>query len=67
LHEDEAVYLLRERLIANRASAAKLPIVTMAALFVKAWNATVSGAKVRRLSWKATTEDFPQIADTMGG
>jgi hypothetical protein len=62
LHDDDPIRLLRERLIANRTSAAKLPILVIAAIFIKTWNATVNGTKVRRLSWKPTNEEFPAIA-----
>ena len=61
---DEPVRLLRERLLTDRVSKAHLPSRDVLALTVKAWNLTRSGAKVRRLGWRAegdSPENFPTI------
>jgi hypothetical protein len=62
LERTDPIYLLRERLIANSSSIGKMPSVVVAALIVKAWNATVKGTKLRKFVWNPEREDFPAIA-----
>lgn len=59
LKKSDPVYLLRERLIANGTAAAKLPRETIAALTIKAWNATREGKPMRTLKW--VEGDLPEI------
>jgi hypothetical protein len=60
LTEGSPVYLLRERLMANALSKAKLPSTFLMALIIKAWNAMRSGTKVRQLKF-AQDEAFPVV------
>lgn len=60
LEEDQAVYLLRERILSDQISKAKLSPYTWEALLIKAWNFTRAGAKVRVLKL-AENEQFPVI------
>lgn len=62
LSKTDPVYVLRERLVANSGSVSRLPHTVVCALFVKAWNATMSGSKVKRIHWAQEREGFPQIA-----
>lgn len=58
-------YHLRERLQANRASAAKISPRERYALIIKAWNAHLAGDKLNQLGFRATgdnREAFPQVA-----
>lgn len=61
ISEGHPYHVLRERLIKNSMSTAKLPKPDIMALCIKAWNATRSGAKVRRLVVPTAggTEPFP--------
>ncbi len=59
LKKSDPVYLLRERLIANGTATAKLPRETIAALTIKAWNATREGKPMRTLKW--IEGDLPEI------
>lgn len=64
LQEGEPMYLLRERLVQNSLAKAKLSPTYMAALFVKAWNHTRDGTKIRQLRYTEEgdrTEDFPAV------
>lgn len=64
LPEDDAVFVLRERLMKNRTAKAKLPPFEIAALMIKAWNARRLGTPVRSLSYRAhgeSPERFPSI------
>lgn len=56
--EGSALHRLRERLIENRGSRAKLPDHYILALTIKAWNYFVYGRKMRYLRWK-DDEPFP--------
>lgn len=60
LTEGSPVYILRERLLANALSKAKLPATYIMALIIKAWNATRSGSKIRLLKF-LQDEDFPVV------
>jgi len=51
---------LREKLLANMASKAKLPRRQVGAILIKAWNAFVSGKTLGKLSY-GPEEDFPAI------
>jgi len=53
------IYLLRERLITDLASKAKLPEKEKAALIVKAWNIFRNGDEIKVLKWRSDIEDFP--------
>lgn len=60
----DPVYFLRERLIRNATSTAKLNTLTIAAFIVKAWNATRTAtplAAFKYTSSKEYSEKFPQI------
>ena len=64
LDGDSPMYLLRERLIANITSKAKLSKVYVMALCIKAWNYERSGTKLRCLRWREqghSPEPFPVI------
>lgn len=53
-------YRLRERLIDNKTSAAKLQPICILALAIKAWNAARNGKSLKCLKWDER-EDFPVI------
>jgi hypothetical protein len=60
-----AVAQLRARLIENLSGKAKLPIIEVAAIFIKAWNAYRIGKPVSSLRWRTEgnqPEAFPRIA-----
>lgn len=66
LSQDNPVYHLRERLLSNRRSKAKLPQLELVALFFKAWLAYREGRPLRRLFWKndgPSPERFPSLAE----
>lgn len=66
LKKGDPVYLLRERLIQNRASKAKLPQFEILALVIKAWNATKKGETLRFLRFRNKgdqAEEFPSFAE----
>jgi len=66
LSSDDPVYRLRERLVQNSLSKAKLSVAEIAALCIKAWNFRRSGKSCRTLKWCSsgpTKETFPIIAD----
>jgi hypothetical protein len=63
---DDPVYRLRERLLQNSLSKAKLTVGEIAALCIKAWNMRRAGKPCRILKWTGsgpTKEEFPIIAD----
>jgi hypothetical protein len=65
LKEHDPVYLLRERLMKNALSKAKLRQVDIAALSIKAWNHRRAGSKLRTLAWRSTgdaREPFPVVS-----
>lgn len=62
LSSDDPIYLLRERLMANKTGRAKLPIEDVVALMIKAYNAHISGDKMKNLWWRRkgkSPEAFP--------
>jgi hypothetical protein len=62
LADGDPYHVLRERLLDNSLSKAKLSKPYMLALCIKAWNCTRKGVKVRYLRWRTTgevTETFP--------
>jgi hypothetical protein len=62
LSPDEPAHLLRARLIDNLASKAKLQKYYILALFIKAWNYTRSGTKLKNLHYRTDgnkKESFP--------
>jgi len=61
LSQNDPVYLLRQRLIDNSASRAKLERTEIMALFTKAWNARLRGASLKSLRWIGT-EAFPEVS-----
>lgn len=61
LDHKHPVLQLRERLLANKLAAAKLPALDVCALTVKSWNQFVTGKRTATLRW-ATTEPFPEFA-----
>lgn len=60
LESDDPAYVLREKLIANRASRAKMPTYILAVFWAKAWNAYMEGRKIRLLKIR-DGEEFPVI------
>lgn len=64
LEEKSPFYLLRERLVANSLSKAKLSREYILALCIKAWNYRRSGSRLRALRWRDkgnTPEAFPVV------
>jgi len=63
LDEGSPIFLLRERLVSNSLSKAKLKPEYMAALAIKAWNLQRKGKTLRYLRYheKGNREDFPMI------
>jgi hypothetical protein len=64
LQDGEPWYVLRERLVRNSLSKAKLQKPYLMALCIKAWNFARSGKPVRYLRWReegSATEAFPVI------
>lgn len=59
------VLQLRERMLANKVSNAKLPPIDVCALTVKSWNFYLTGARRNVLSWR-TTEPFPDVLQSSG-
>lgn len=62
LAEDEPIYRLRERLMADRVAKNKMPQHERIAIIFKAWNAWRVGRPVRNLSWRGRgegSEAFP--------
>lgn len=65
LANGDPVFFLRERLIANRVSKARLPRVEILALAIKAWNAMRAGHRIHTLRWRRigpAAEKFPIIS-----
>lgn len=60
VEKDHPAHMLRERLIKNAKSTAKLPLLELIALFFLAWNAYKAGLRMGRLSWRSDAE-FPSI------
>lgn len=63
LQNDSAIYLLRERLMANMATKAKLNQVYIAAITIKAWNYWKNGMTLKNLRWRTegNAEPFPVV------
>ena len=61
LSKDSPIWLLRERLQAEKLKKSKLQPVYLYALSIKAWNAFIAGKKVGVLRW-TTEEPFPAIS-----
>jgi hypothetical protein len=61
LKRGSPAYLLHHRLVLNSSSVAKLPVTTIAALAIKAWNLHQAGKTCGSLKW-AENEQFPEIA-----
>lgn len=64
LGEDDPVYVLRERLLKNSLSRAKLDRWYVLAMCIKTWNARRSARSIRYLSWKdgdQKAEQFPVV------
>lgn len=58
----DPIFVLRQRLIQNAASAIAMDRTMLMAIIIKAWNATVEGRQIRQLKWLPDQEDFPAIA-----
>jgi len=54
-----AVYLLRERLLLNASTKAKLPTNEVLALLIKCWTAFSTGTPMKTLRWTPAYEKFP--------
>jgi hypothetical protein len=64
LSKGDPILVLRERLIQNSRSKAKLKPIDIMALYVKAWNAKRSGLPMKKLLWaEEKGEPFPVITD----
>jgi len=65
LSKDDPRLAFRNRLIINKQSTANLPIVTIGALAIKAWNLFAEGKSIKVLQWRggkaAGMEKFPDI------
>jgi hypothetical protein len=64
LEEESPWYILRERLVANSLSKAKLTKPYMMALCIKAWNIARRGGKAKLVRWREkgdSAEPFPVI------
>lgn len=64
LESGDPRHVLRERLILNAASKAKLPLVQVLALTAKAWNLYLAGRTVKFLRWRTegdSPEPFPKF------
>lgn len=62
--EGHPVLLLRDRLLSNKTSKAKLPHYEIFAITIKAWNAFYAGKKMQNLRWISTgerQEPFPRL------
>lgn len=53
---------LVNRLIGSMTTRTKAEMVHLAAIVIKAWNASVRGERPLRLRWVAGVEDFPKVA-----
>src|SRR3990167_3239770 len=64
LNRGNPVYRLRERLIANQSSRAKMRTLDIIAITVRAWNAHYRGEPLTVLKWvgQGKASSFPQIA-----
>jgi len=65
LTKEAPVYLLRERLLADRMSSARIDKKERYGLIIKAWNATLAGRKLQQLRYCVigdNAEEFPEIA-----
>lgn len=60
LTETDAIWQLRQRLIANRARRGKLAQIDLLALFIMAWKAYMQGRPVKKLYWK-DGDPFPTL------
>lgn len=58
--EKHPVHQLRERMLANRLSSAKLPAIDVCALTIKSYNHLLTGKRTKTLTWKRV-EDFPSV------
>jgi hypothetical protein len=59
---DDPIYLLRGRLLAERAAKSRLPLNEVLALLVKAWNAHLAGERMKQLKWNSERgEKFPTV------
>jgi hypothetical protein len=61
LEIDDPVYVLRERLVKNSISKAKLLPHYIMALVIKAWNCRRAGTSVKKLRYYEETEPFPTV------
>ena len=60
LRQHQPVLTLRQRLIEDKGSRAKLPSNVLSAFFVKAWNAELHGQPLKLLRWRSD-EAFPLL------
>ncbi len=65
LDDRHPVLQLRDRMLANKLAAAKLPVLDICALTIKSWNHYLTGKRTKTLRW-ANTEQFPEIATETG-
>jgi hypothetical protein len=56
LSKTDGIYQLRERLQKNRMERRKLPVIDLAALTIKAWNAHRTGTPVGVLRWRGSKD-----------
>lgn len=60
LKNDDPTFALRRIVLQNRVRRQKFPALVLHALVIKAWNAFRQGQSVKLLSWRASTEKFPE-------
>lgn len=63
LESGNAIFVLRERLVANMAGKAKLPQTYVLAITIKAWNHWRVGTPIKYLRWRTEgkSEQFPLV------
>jgi hypothetical protein len=59
------VYLLRERLLSNASTKAKLPTNEVLALLIKSWTAFATDTPMKTLRWTQAYEKFPSWPETI--
>lgn len=61
LEPDTPCLVAREMLLTRRGAETPIGEVALLARLIKAWNAFLAGARVKRLQWSAEDEAFPEI------
>jgi hypothetical protein len=66
LSKDSPIYLLRELLIRSTSKRSKLSYSYLMAVTIKAWNAYITGRKLRKLRYSPGSEQFPKVLSAQG-